>query len=148
MRFSRIAMSAALVGGLVAGADPVALAACETVYVPAFDVRLDPRRDTYRLGETALVDVTVTRTDTGTPVADAPTIVYIRPNRDGFVFGGAYTDDSGEAVVRLKLKKKVVRPGPATIHARSEKGTSDPTSCAEVVEFGEARRPNAFVVKR
>ncbi len=148
MRFLRIVLCAALVGGIVAASGSTALAECETVWVPAYDVELDVRRAAYRLGDTAVIDVTVTRTDTGVAVDRAAAIVYIPPTGDTFVFGGAYTDDSGHAVVRLKLKKKEVRPGPVTIVGRGQKQAADAASCAQVMEYGEKRLEDAFVVRR
>lgn len=146
--FSRVALCAALVSGLVFAGGATALADCqETIYVDAYEITLDPRRDVYRVGDTAVVDGTVTRTDTGEPVAGADFFVYIPPTRKGFVFGWAESDLSGQAVLRMKLEKDEVQTGPAKIVGRAQQERADAT-CARVVEYGELHYERAFVIKR
>ena len=145
--FVRVALSAALVSGLVVAGGTTALADCqETIYVDAYVVELEPRRDTYRVGQTAVFDGTVTRRDTGAPVPAADFFVYIPPSRHGFVYGWATTDDSGQAVLRMKLERGEVATGPAKIVGRAQEEKADAT-CARVVEFGEVQVPRAFVIE-
>lgn len=146
--FSRIALCAALVSGMVVvSGGASALAHCgETIYVDAYEVELEPRRDTYRVGETALIEGTVTRSDTGAPVVDADFFVYIPPTRKGFVFGWAKSDASGQALLRMKLKRGDVNTGPAKIVGRAQQERADAT-CARVVEYGELQMERAFTIK-
>lgn len=145
--FVRIALCASLVSGLLVAGGGTALANCqETVYVDSYEVELEPRRDTYRVGQTAVFDGNVTRSDTGAPVAAADFFVYIPPNRHGFVYGWAATDADGNAVLRMKLKRSEVGTGPATVVGRAQQERADAT-CANVVEFGEIRLDRAFVIE-
>lgn len=147
--FVRIALCGVLVSGLVAAGGSTALADCqETIYVDAYEVHLEPQRDTYRVGDTAVVEGIVTRTDTGEPVAGADFYVYIPPTQGrGFVFGWAESDLNGHAVMRMKLKKGDVKTGPAKIVGRAQEERADAT-CANVVEYGEAHYDRAFTIKR
>lgn len=145
--FVRIALSAVFVSGLLVAGGNTALADCqETVYVDAYDLELEPRRDSYRLGQTAVFDGKVTRRDTGGPVAAADFFVYIPPSRKGFVFSWAKSDAAGEAVLRMKLKRSDVETGPAKIVGRAQQERADAT-CAQVVEYGEIRLDRAFVIE-
>ena len=146
--FPRIALCAALVSGMVVAGGATALADCqETIYVDAYEVELEPRRDTYRIGQTALIEGTVTRTDTGAPVAGADFFVYIPPTRKGFVFGWAESDAAGHALLRMKLKRGEVNTGPAKIVGRAQQQRADAT-CARVVEYGELHLERAFTIER
>lgn len=146
--FVRIALCAALVSGLLVAGGTSALADCqETIYVDAYTLELEPRRDSYRVGETAVIDGTVTRTETGEPVAGADFFVYFPPSRKGFVYGWATSDLNGEAVLKMKLKRGDVETGPAKIIGRAQQERADAT-CARVVEYGELHYDDAFVVKR
>ena len=146
--FVRIALCAALVTGMVVAGGASALADCgETFYVDAYDVLLEPQRDTYRVGQTAVIEGTVTRSDTGQPVAGADFFVYIPPTRKGFVFGWAKSDAAGHALLRMKLKRGDVNTGPAKIAGRAQQERADAT-CAQVVEYGEQHLERAFTIKR
>ncbi|HEX2294075.1 MAG TPA: hypothetical protein VHN37_02070 [Actinomycetota bacterium] len=146
--FVRIALSAALVAGTFVAGSSAALADCgETVYVDAYDVELEPRRKTYRIGDTAVFDGAVTRTDTGMPVSEASFFVYIPPTRKGFVVGWSKTDGDGEAVLKMKLRKGDVETGPATVVGRAQQERADAT-CAQVVEYGEIELQPAFRIKK
>lgn len=144
----RIGLCAALVCGLLTAGSSAAVANCETVWVDVYEVELEAARDTYRIGDTAVLSATLTREDTGTPVADASFVSFIRPLRKQFSFAVGRTDDDGHTTLRLKLKRKSVKPGPAKVTGVGFTKTGDPTSCAEVVEYGEKTDPNAFTIKR
>lgn len=145
--FWRIALCGALVSGLVVTGGGAALADCrETIYVDAYDVVIEPRRDSYRVGQTAVIDGTVTRTDTGAPVADADFFVYIPPTRNSFVYAWSKSDADGNVTLRMKLKKGHVRTGPTKLVGRSQEERADAT-CAQVVEFGETHLERAFVIQ-
>ena len=145
--FVRVALSAALVSGLVVAGGATALADCrETIYVDAYVVELAPRRDSYRVGQRAVFDGRVTRRDTGAPVDAADFFVYIPPTRGRFVFTWAETDATGAAVLRMKLKRGEVEPGPANVVGRAQQQRADAT-CADVVEYGEVRLDHAFVIE-
>ena len=143
----RIGLCAALVSGLLIAGGSSALAACETVWVDVYDVQVEVGRSTYRLGETAVVDAVVTRTETGDPVAGADFVVIATGARKGWVFGWDETDAEGRATARLKLKKKTFRPGPIDLRAVAMEQRADAASCAQVYEYGETIVENAFVVK-
>lgn len=144
--FVRIGLCAALVTGVLVTGNAVAFADCgETIYVDAYDVQLQPRRDSYRVGDTAVIEGTVTRTDTGEPVAGADFFVYIPPTK-GFVYGWAESDLTGHAVIRMKLKKGEVRTGPTKIIGRAQQQRADAT-CAQIVEYGELHYDRAFVIR-
>ncbi|MDQ4126043.1 MAG: hypothetical protein M3134_10680 [Actinomycetota bacterium] len=145
--FVRIALCVALVSGLSIAGGATALADCqETVYVDSYVVELEPRRETYRVGQTAVFDGKVTRSDTGAPVGAADFFVYIPPTRHGFVYGWAATDADGEAVLRMKLKRSEVGTGPAKVVGRAQKERADAT-CARVVEYGEVQLDRAFMIE-
>ena len=141
----RLALCGALVSGVLAGSAAPVSAACETVWVKAYDVDLEIERKVYRVGDTARVEATVTRKDTGAPVASAnfwAALLF----EDSMVFDFDETDTSGLAVTDLKLKKKHVELGPARLLALAVFEVAD-AQCAALVEYGEKRMRKAFVIK-
>jgi hypothetical protein len=144
--FTRIALCAALVSSALVTASTAALADCETVWIEVYTVDLDARQKSYEVGDTALLDVTVTREDTGTPVEDATVVAFVENSKRGFIVGWVPTDAAGHATVPLKLTKKNVRLGPAKIRSVGFKDSVNAT-CASLTEFGKKRLRNAFVVK-
>lgn len=146
--FFRIALCAALVSGALVTGGATALADCqEQIYVDAYDVQLEPRRDAYRVGDTALIDGTVTRKDTGAPVSGVDFFVYIPPSRHGFVYGWTQTDSSGNALLRMKLKRGEVATGATKIVGRAQEERADAT-CAQIIEYGELHLDRAFSIRR
>lgn len=143
----RVALCAALVSGLVVTGGSSALADCEAVWVDVYEVQVEVGRATYRVGDTAVVDATVTRSDTGAPVADANFVAIVSGPRKGWAFGWNKTDADGRATARMKLKKGEVTPGPMDLRAVAYEETAD-TTCAQVYEYGETEIDEAFVVKR
>lgn len=141
----RAALGAAVVSSVVVGG-PARAYCRETVYVDVYEVEVTPERDRYRIGDTAVIEGRVTRTDTGAPVAAADFVVYIPPTRKGFVYTWGKTDAQGHAVVKMKLKRRDVETGPAKIVGRAYQERADAT-CAQVVEFGETHVPRAFVIE-
>ncbi len=126
---------------------PTAAAApnCESVWVRSYDVSMKVDRETYRIGDTVRVDATVTRIDTGMPVAGAKFVAMV-PYRKALVYGIETTDAAGHAVAELELKRKHVQPGPARLMGFAYDEVAD-TVCGPVVEYGEKTIRNAFVVK-
>jgi hypothetical protein len=143
----RIALCAALVSGAVVVGGSTALADCETVMVDVYDVDLEIARDTYRVGETVPIVATVKREDTGTPVEGAMFAAIVTTGRNDWVVGWNETDVAGEAVAKVKLERKNVRPGPAKLRSIAYKESVDAT-CAQLVEYGKKDLRNAFYVKR
>ncbi|HEV2756204.1 MAG TPA: hypothetical protein VG318_10580 [Actinomycetota bacterium] len=134
-----------LAAPVLSSATAAAAPACESVWVRAYDVSMEVERDTYRIGDTVRVDATVTRTDTGMPVAGAK-FVAIVPYRKAILYGIETTDAAGQAVAELELKRKHVPPGPARLIGIAYEEVAD-TTCATVVEYGKKTIRNAFVVK-
>ena len=144
----RLGLCAALVSGLVAAGGPAALADCaETVWADVYDVTLEAERDTYRPGDTARLHATVVHRQTGMPVEDARFVAYITNLKKALILGYGMTDADGKAEVGLKLKKGSVRGGPVNVRGIAYKESVDAT-CARLVEYGEKRLKNAFVIKR
>lgn len=141
----RLALCAALVAGALAGSAAPVSAACETIYVEAYTVDLEVGRKTYRVGETARVDATVTRTDTGTPVEGARIYAALF-YEDSIVYDLAETDAAGGAVMHLKLRRNDVEPGSQTIHSMAQETVAD-AACAAVVEYGRTTKRDAFTIK-
>jgi hypothetical protein len=140
----RVALCAALVSGaLVAGAVP-ASAECESIWVRAYDVSMKVDRDVYGYGDTVVVEASVTRMDTGAPVANAGFVAHVSEKQ--WVAGIAYTDAAGHAVARLKVRRKDFGPGPVELNGIAFEEVVD-TTCATVTEYGEQTIPDAFRVK-
>jgi hypothetical protein len=144
--FTRIALCAALVSGALVTGGTAALADCESVWVDVYQVDLDARQASYDVGDTAVLDATVTRDDTGTPVEGATVVAYLENMKKGFVVGWGPSDAAGHAILRMKLTRKNVVTGPATVRSVAYKESVDAT-CAQLTEFGEKRLRKAFVVK-
>lgn len=140
---SAVAVLAAATQGSGAAAAPDP--ACETVTAPTYEVSLEVGRRTYRVGDTARVEATVTRIETGTPVEDIPFFAIV-PFRKAMVLDYEMTDASGHAVVELELRRRYVRLGPARLIGIAHDEVAG-TTCATVVEHGEKRIRNAFVIK-
>ena len=138
-------MCAALASSVVVVGSAPASADCESIWVEAYEVELEIGRKVYRIGETARVEGTVTRADTGAPVAGAD-FVAILPFKKSMVIDVERTDSSGHAVAKLRLKRKYVRPGPARLWAVAYDKVAD-TTCAEVLEYGEKRLRKACVIR-
>jgi hypothetical protein len=142
----RIGLCVAVMAGLLAGGAAPASADCESIWVEAYTVKLDVGRKVYRVGDTARVEGTVTRTQTGAPVAGAK-FVAIVPFEDAMLVNMKKTDAAGRAEAELKLKRRAVELGPARLHAIAYYEVAD-TTCASVVEYGEKKLRKAFVIKR
>lgn len=142
---ARLGLSAVLASAALVGAPAPVSAACETVWVEAYDVKLEAGRRSYRIGDTARVEATVTRKDTGTPVAGADFAAIVIVD-DAGGFDADRTDSAGVAVARLKLKKGDVEPGRVTIRSLAVYEVAD-ASCATVVEYGHEKLRNAFTIE-
>lgn len=141
----RIGLCATLVSAVLTGSAGSAGASCETVWIHAYDVDLEVARDVYRVGETARVDATVTRKDTGAPVSDARFFAVL-PFERSVVFDFDETDAAGHAEAALKLRKKDVELGPARLWTLAYYRVAD-AQCATVVEYGKRNLRRAFTIK-
>ncbi len=141
----RLALCGVLVSGVLAGSAAPVSAACETIWVKAYDVELEIERKVYRVGDTARVEGTVTRKDTGAPVASAKFWAALL-FEDSMVLDSDETNSGGAAETHLKLKKNYVELGPARLLALAYFRVAD-AQCAAVVEYGEKRLRKAFTIK-
>lgn len=134
-----------------------------TIPVRSFHVVAEWNKKSYRIGQTAVLDITVTRpahqdpaTDEGTdlPVppptstpADQVTVgigVYIG---QVFLSGGGITDAEGHLTAKVKIQK-YAKPGPAASTLYAYKRYLTDTRCVYLQEFAYLRMPEAFKVTR
>ena len=148
MRLSRSLLCAALVSGLLVAGGGTALAECEQIWMKVYEVELQAERRTYHVGDTARVEATVTRQDTGAPVEDARFAVIVTNWRKGWLFGFDETDARGRATATFKLRRNRVKLGPVNLLALVYKETADVANCVQVAEYGRKRVRNAFVIER
>lgn len=144
--WARVALCAALVAGLVAAGGATASAACESVWIEAYDVDVEVERRKYSVGDTVGVHGTVTRKDTGAPVGGAWFVVIV-PFRKTLLIEYSETDAAGRADVGIKLSKGDVEPGWAKLRAVAYYEVADVASCAQVTEYGEKRLRRAFFIE-
>ncbi len=121
IRYLTLALLVTLAGGTVVPIS-AATACASDQSIDSFDVVAEARRDVYRIGETALVDVWVTDKVTGAPQQDVDAGVVVEGRGDRAVFDVSKTDEEGHALLRLRLKRSDVSPG----WARSFAGAWDP----------------------
>lgn len=134
-----------------------------TIPVRAFHVEAEWSKKSYRVGETAVLDITVTRPSRQDPVTDEgndlpappPSItpgdqvtvgvgVYIG---NVFLSGGGVTDAEGHTVAKVKIQK-YAKPGPAAATVFAYKRYLTETRCVYVQEFAYLRMPEAFKVTK
>jgi hypothetical protein len=134
-----------------------------TIPVRSFHVEAKWSKPSYRVGQTATVDITVTRpahedpaTDEGNPLpvppptatpAEEVTVgigVYIG---NVFLSGGGITDAEGHLVSKIKIQK-YAKPGQAAATLYAYKRYLTDTRCVYLQEFAYLRMPQAFKVSR
>jgi hypothetical protein len=90
----------------------------------------EARRDYYRIGRTAVIDIWATDAITGMPAGDVDAGALVQQGkRDKVVVGLTKTDAEGHAVVRLRLKRSVVEPGWARTTAAAWQSYNTPVYC-------------------
>ena len=134
-----------------------------TIPVRTLHVEAEWSKKSYRVGQTAVLDITVTRpshqdplTDEGNdlPVppptsaaADQVTVgvgVYVGPV---FLSGGGVTDAEGHVVAKVKVEK-YTKPGPAAATVFGYERYLTETRCVYLQEFAYLRMPQAFKVTK
>lgn len=115
-------------------------------FVDSFDVAAKARRDVYRIGETALIDVLVTDRFTGTPQEDVDVGVFVEGKGDRVVLDASKTDQNGHALLRLRLKRSHVEPGWAEAFAAAWDPINTPVYCTG--RYGYREYPKLFRIRR
>ncbi len=131
----------------------------EVVGLRTFHLEVKPLKKRYKVGETAKIEVTVTRpahedpAGLGVPIDPPQSFPAEDVNvgmglriGDVFLFGHAVTDADGKAVIKIKIKS-YTPAGKATADAYAWKTAAD-TTCAKVEENGYRQMPNLFTVFR
>jgi hypothetical protein len=143
----RITLLGALVATLFSPAQATAApAGCATNYFEVYEVSMKTDREVYRLGERALVTMTVTEASTGAPVADAYSVA-------GALVDGYYANKAGttndNGVAKLKLDLKSLKPGWAELRglARTYYNQGD-AACAGIGLYGYRSIKDAFLIRR
>lgn len=114
--------------------------------IDSFDVVAKARRDVYRIGETALVDVRVTDSLTGEPQEDVDAGVFVEGKGDRAVLDVSKTDDNGHVLLRLRLKRSHVEPGWARAWAAAWESINTPVYCTG--RSGYREYPKLFRIRR
>ena len=133
--------------------------ALEVVSLRTFHLVVEADKPSYKVGETAVINVTVTRPahedpagqgipmepPTSEPAPDVNVGIGLRVG-DVFLFGHALTNADGLAAVKIKLKD-YTPAGKAMVDAYAWK-TVQETPCLKVEENGYVSKPNLFTVFR
>lgn len=168
-RLVRVVLVATLAAAALGVAAPRALAvpcaqrADVTIPVRTFHLQMEWSKKSYRVGETARLDITVTRPSHQDPVSDEGNDLPVEPPTStpadqvtvgvglyvGSVFlsGGGVTDAEGHVVAKVKIAK-YTKPGPAAATVFAYKRYLTDTRCVYVQEFGYSRMPEAFKVTK
>lgn len=133
--------------------------ALEVVALRTFHLEVKPIKKAYQVGETAKIEITVTRPahedplGLGQPIdppfsfpAEGVNVGMGLRIGDVFLFGHAISDADGKAVVRIKIKS-YTPAGTATADAYAWK-TAAETTCVTVEENGYRQMPDLFKVFR
>ena len=121
-------------------------AACDTVALRNWNIKVDVRRNAYELGDTAKIELTVTRKKTHTPIAGVMAAVMIFNTKKNAVFGIGETDAAGREVLSVHLAKRRLDTGPVKLFAYAHRTQVD-AYCASVGEYGFRKVPQAFRIK-
>ena len=140
------AVSLALLVALTPATSIARTAACDTVALRNWNIKVDVRRDAYELGDTAKIELTVTRKRTHTPVAGVVAAVMIFNTKKDAVLGVGETDASGREVLSVRLAKRRLDTGPVKLFAYAHRTQVD-AYCASVGEYGFRKVPKAFRIK-
>ena len=129
----------------------VARVECSAQTVESFDVTARPHQRVYRIGETAVVDITVKDSLTGAPATDVDAGLFIRDGgrrggRDGkAVFGYGKTNTEGRTTVRMPLRRSSVRPGWIRVWVVAYEAITTPAYCAG--RYGEREYKRFFRIR-
>ena len=137
-------LSLCLIATVLAIPTPAPATACEEVQVETFEVKMRAMRGVYERGDTARVEVIVTRRDTGERASDIDVGVGGSTNDDFWTWDTAQTGPRGRVVLHLKLDG--MPPGWMTLNGYAWRETVD-TACAGVREYGYDRKNRAFRVR-
>ena len=131
----------------------------EVVGLRTFHLEVKPLKKAYKVGETAKIQVMVTRpahedpVGLGVPIDPPQSFPAENVNvgmglriGDVFLFGHAVSDADGKAVVKVQIKS-YTPAGKANVDAYAWKTAAD-TTCAKVEEHGYRSMPNLFTVFR
>jgi hypothetical protein len=134
-----------------------------TIPVRTFHVEAQWAKKSYRVGQTAVLDVTVTRPSHQDPATDEGNDLPVEPPADvpaeevtvgvglyvGNVFlsGGGVTDVDGHLTAKVKIQK-YAKPGPAAATIFAYKKYLTDTRCVYIQEFAFVRMPDAFKVTK
>ena len=119
---------------------------CDTVSLRSWNIKVDVKRKAYELGDTAKIQLTVTRKKTHTPVAGVMVAVMLFNTKKHAIFGMGETDATGREVLSAHLAKRRLDTGPVKLLAYAHRTQVD-SYCASVGEYGYKKVPNAFRVK-
>jgi hypothetical protein len=122
---------------------------CQPLSFQTFEVDSSARAKVYRLGDTALVDVQVSREATGSPVEGAKVFVLLDwGSDDGFLAAKPrITDDEGKVTAKLPLHRDLVKPGAVTLMTYAVHDHLDSRVCGDVTEYGHEVERRAFRVR-
>lgn len=149
IRARRTLLAVALAVAVSAPAGTARAAICQPLSVETFEVRATPRASVYAAGDTAVIDVKVTREKAGLPAEGADVFVAIDTGRkDQRVMGmGTPTDASGSSRAKIRLHEDVVEPGPVKLLTYAYKWHGDTRFCGEITEYGYEIQRRAFRIK-
>lgn len=158
-------LAVAALGASAPGAVAAPCAQRNDVTIPVRSFSLDVKwsKKSYRVGETAALDITVTRPSHQDPVTDEGNELPVEPPTSmpaeevtvgvgvyiGQVFlsGGGVTDADGHTVAKVKIQK-YAKPGQAASTIYAYKRYLTDTRCVYIQEFAFVRMPTAFKVTK
>ena len=152
-----IAVTAFMAAMFVVAPSQATPACAETVVLKTFHLVVDSPKKTYKVGENAVINVTVTRPAQEDPLGQGIPIdppqsepaaninvgIGLRVG-DVFLFGHSMTNDQGKAAVKVKLEPWTPT-GPAIADAFAWNIVQD-TPCLRIEENGYMQKPHIFHV--
>ena len=143
----RIAWLLFLVIALAAAPAPWAVARVECSddqNVESFEVTARPHRRVYRIGQTAVVDISVKDSLTGAPVTDVDAGLFIR-REDKAIYGYGKTNAEGRTTVSIPLRRSSVRPGWIRVWVVAYEPITTPAYCTG--RYGEREYKRFFRIR-
>ena len=119
---------------------------CSAEYVDSYDVRAKPRRNIYRMGQTALIDVIVEDSVTGTRVSDVDAGLVVLGRGKRSPYGLGTTDTEGRLTLRLPLRPSSIRPGWAHAFVAAYEYVNTPVYCTG--RYGQREYKKLFRIRR
>lgn len=105
------------------------LPSCTGDNVESYEVTATAARSSYRIGQTAVVHLHVTDSVTGMPAGDVDTGIAVEGRGKRMLMDASKTDDDGEAVVQVDLRRRHVEPGWAEALAVAWQAINTPVYC-------------------